>query len=81
MSKRVMPHDGGCWSCYTKMDDMTFDTAFDTYVHRACLVGALILAENPEAVIITEETFCDDAEISALAKETRKLIDAKGSDV
>ncbi|TPG77709.1 hypothetical protein EEL32_22535 [Brevibacillus laterosporus] len=78
MSKRAMPHDGGCWFCYTKTDDMTFDTAFDTYVHRACLVEALIFAENPEAVIIAEETFYGDAEISALAKEARKLIEAKG---
>lgn len=42
---RADPSSGGCWFCYTKTEDMLFDTEFDTYVHEYCLRKEL--KENP----------------------------------
>lgn len=51
-SIEVKPQDGGCWHCSTanNLDDMHFDSEFDTNVHLNC-VRAAIEDENPEAEI------------------------------
>jgi hypothetical protein len=56
--KRTSPNDGGCWFCYKVSNDMLFDTEFDTYLHKECLIGALQKAKQDknyetEAVFMT----------------------------
>lgn len=51
---KVSPNMGGCWFCYTKTDEMIFDTEFDTYLHENCLIKELQdNPENPEAQIMS----------------------------
>lgn len=46
----VTPGDCGCWFCSTKTDDMMFDTEFDTFLHKDCLIQALRREpDHPEA--------------------------------
>lgn len=52
--KQVSPHDGGCWFCYTKTNNMIFDTEFDTFLHEECLRNELKAdPNNPEAKIMS----------------------------
>jgi len=49
----VHPTAGGCWFCLTVDDgEWMFDTEFDTYLHKACLVQALAL-DDREAQIMS----------------------------
>lgn len=41
INKEVSPNDGGCWYCYREYEPMIFDTEFDTYLHKKCLIKAL----------------------------------------
>ena len=51
---RISPNNGGCWFCYTKTDNMIFDTEFDTYLHENCLRSELEdNPDNPEAQIMS----------------------------
>lgn len=53
-TERVEPSEGGCWFCYTRSDDMTFDTEFDTFLHINCLKNQLKENPNhPEAQIMS----------------------------
>jgi hypothetical protein len=51
----VFPHDGGCWYCCTKTENMWFSMEFDTYVHESCLREALEDKTNREAQIMGRE--------------------------
>ncbi len=50
--KRVTPNNGGCWFCQTKTNDMIFDTEFDTFLHKSCLVEAIKEPKDYEAQIM-----------------------------
>lgn len=49
----VRPQDGGCWFCHTASDleELHFDSEFDTNVHLSCIRAAIELDQNPEAEI------------------------------
>ena len=53
------PHEGGCWYCCTKDDDLVFCCEFDTYVHLECLEEALKDPDNREAQIMKRELMDD----------------------
>ncbi len=53
------PCKGGCWFCHEDGEDiyLVFDTEFDTYVHKSCILAELSkdpasASYNPEAEIM-----------------------------
>jgi len=63
------PGHGGCWFCFIRNADLSFDSEFDTYVHIQCIKRELVFnPSNEEAHIMSYMLGKDDDTFRSIEK-------------
>jgi len=76
------PGSGGCWFCFVRNADLTFDGEFDTYVHAQCIKRELVFnPSNEEAHIMSYLLGQDEDDFKPIIVQEHngKIIQVKGT--